>query len=261
MKILICTDLEGVSGVTDFRKHVSADSPHYSQSQKLLTAEVNAAIEGMIEAGVKETLVIDGHGTGGICFEQLHPKAKYLGNFLAILRYPESFADYDAIIMIGQHAMAGTADGNLCHTQNFAVEYYKLNNRFIGEIAQCALFFGSLEIPLIFVSGDAAACREANELIPGICTAAVKHGISKNAAICLSPTEAHNNIKEAVKKAIENFRKVPMSPLKWQGPFVMIKKYLDSNDADYYIKIPSYERLDERTLQVESNSIREIIYA
>ena len=111
---------------------------------------------------------------------------------------------YEAVVMIGQHAMAGTLTGNQNHTQSEphqnsrAIDYYKLNGRPIGETAQIALYFGALGLPLIFLSGDADACREAEELVPGIGTAAVKEGVGRGAAISLSAVAARRLIREGI---------------------------------------------------------------
>jgi len=57
--------------------------------------------------------------------------------------YSEIAKGYDAAMMIGQHAMCGVETGNLNHTQCQAtIEYYKLNGRLIGEIAQATLLCG-----------------------------------------------------------------------------------------------------------------------
>ncbi len=57
--------------------------------------------------------------------------------------------------MIGQHAMAGLRTSNQNHTQNSRrVDYYKLNGKLIGEIAQFSLYNGALGLPMIFLSGE-----------------------------------------------------------------------------------------------------------
>ena len=78
MKILMMTDLEGVAGVVSFANQTGPDGRYYEAAKKLLTAEVNAAVEGLIEAGVEEILVVDGHGAGAIEFTDLHPAARLL---------------------------------------------------------------------------------------------------------------------------------------------------------------------------------------
>ena len=263
-KVIVCTDIEGVAGVVSFEQQAYPDGKYYEQAKLLLTGEVNAAVGGMLEAGVEDILVVDGHGPGGIHFESLHPEAKLMHGRVGSWEHvcTEIAADYDASIMIGQHTMSGVADGNLNHTQcSRSIEYYKLNGKFIGEIAQWSLFCGACNLPMIFLSGDEAACREAKELIPEITTAAVKRGLSRSAAISLSATKAQDLVKANVKEAIEKQNNTPITPLKWNGPFVLEKRFLFTNAADSYETHPLYERLDARTVQLRSESILDIIYS
>ncbi|MBN1349394.1 M55 family metallopeptidase [candidate division KSB1 bacterium] len=263
MKIVMMTDLEGVSGVVSFIDQGYATGKYHERAKKLLTAEVNAAIEGMLDEDVDDVLVIDGHGPGGIYFEDLHPAAKLCHGRPVSDRIQrgEILKTYNAAIMIGQHAMAGTELGNLNHTQSSeTVEYYKLNGQLIGEIAQWALHCGALELPMIFLSGDEAACQEVQLLIPGITTAAVKQGLSRTYAISCSPAEAHRRIREGVKIAIQKQRQKPITPFKLPGPYVLEKRFFFTHIADAVQTNPMYQRIDERTVRLKSDDILDIIY-
>jgi len=263
MKAVVCTDMEGASGVISFAEQASEKGKYYEQARKLLTAEVNAAVEGMIEESIDDILVIDGHGAGGITFEDLHPAAKLFHGQISIAnrRSVEILQLYDVGIMVGQHAMAGTVDGTLNHTQNEeVVEYYKLNGKYIGEIAQFALYCGALSLPVIFLSGDVAACREAEDLIPGITTAAVKQGLNRLSAISYPPAEARRRIREGIQQAIRKQRKDPLAPLIWQGPFVLEKRFLFTEIGDACEANRSYRRIDDKTVELRSDDILDIIY-
>jgi len=45
---------------------VLRDRRYYEEAKKLLTLEINAAVEGFFKAGATEIYVADGHGYGGI---------------------------------------------------------------------------------------------------------------------------------------------------------------------------------------------------
>jgi D-amino peptidase len=261
--VYVMTDLEGVAGVVTFGVQTGPDGRYYEQARKLLTGEVNAAVEGMVEEGVEDILIGDMHGPGAVSFEDLHPKAKLLhgrplGQSSVI---DEALEDYEACMILGQHAMAGTPTGNLNHTQSSAtVDYYKLNGRPIGEIAQFALYEGSFGRPVIFLSGDEAACREAEELIPGIITVAVKKGVGRNSAISLSAAEARSRIREGVRRAVREHRESPILPLQWDPPFVLEKRYFHTDSADAAASRPDVERVDSQTVRLRSPNIRDIIY-
>lgn len=263
MKVYMSTDLEGVAGVEVFTAQSYPTGKYYEESRRLLTAEVNAAVEGMVEEGVNDVLVSDDHGPGAILFEDLMPPARLLhGRPCAPRAVLDPIKkDHDVAMIVGQHAMAGVATGTLNHTQSSkAIDYIKLNGKPIGEIAQMALYFGAFGIPLIFLTGDEAACKEAEELIPGITTVTVKQGVARNAAITLTATEARRRIKEGARKAIRAHRENPVAPLKWDGPFVIEKRFFHTDNADAASGQIGAERVDGQTIRFCGESIQDIIY-
>ena len=263
MKVVMMTDIEGVAGVVTFEKDSYATGKYYEDAKRLLTAEVNAAVEGLLAADVEEVLVLDMHGPGGICFEMLHPRAKLMhGRPLAPDSVRNSIvAGYDAAVLVGQHAMAGVVDGNLAHTQSSGtIDCYTLNDIPIGETAQFALQCGALRVPTIFLSGDHAACREAEALIPGITTAAVKQGLSRNSAISLSKEAARDLIRVRIQQAVEKQRADPLPPLVWDPPYILVKRYFHTDVADRAMAQPGVERVDSQTVRLRSDNVLDILY-
>ena len=170
MKVFMVTDMEGVAGVVSFTDQSYPDGRYYDAGKRLVTGEVNAAVDGLLETGVEEVLVWDGHGAGGIDFEALHPEALLLHGRPSPpwSRMREVILRYDAFVIVGQHAMAGVVTSNQNHTQDSrTVDAYRLNGKLIGEIGQLALFMGGLGLPLLFLSGEKDACREAEALGTG----------------------------------------------------------------------------------------------
>jgi len=263
MKILITTDIEGVAGVVSFEDHGSPSGRYHERAKSLLTAEVNAAVEGMLERSVEDMLVMDLHGPGGITFEEVHEAAKVMhGRPLAPLSVRMSLMqEYDTAVNIGQHAMAGVVDGNLNHTQSSrTIDYISLNGRPIGETAQFALLVGSMGIPMIFLSGDEAACREVEALIPGITTVATKRGLSRSSAVSLSAVQSRKRIREGIIAAIDKQKTNPVAPLVWEGPYVLEKRFFHTETADRYMDADDVERVDSQTVRIRSDDIRKLIY-
>lgn len=263
MKVLVGTDLEGVAGVVSFTEQSYADARYYDQAKRLLTAEVNAAVEGLLAADVEDVLVMDGHGPGGIWFEDLHPAARLLhGRPLPPRERLEPIvSQYDACVMIGQHAMAGVLTSNQGHTQSSrTIDHIQLNGRKIGEIAQFALYHGGLGVPLIFLSGEEDACREVKDLVPGIVTVAVQQGLGRGAAISLAAPEAHRRIREGIQQAVQRQREDPIPPVQWEGPYVLEKRFFHTDVADNASAQPGAERVDSQTVRFTSESILDIIY-
>ena len=64
LKVMLLYDMEGMSGATDYRYTTNSHVDHYAEGRKMMTADVNAAIRGLIAGGATEIMVVDGHGSG-----------------------------------------------------------------------------------------------------------------------------------------------------------------------------------------------------
>lgn len=220
MKYYLLTDIEGVACVSNWSQTRDACDVNKAAAMRLLTREVNAAVEGILTADPQAHIhVYDGHGNMGIDPLELHPVTRlYLGR--AADSYRGMDAGYDAVLFVGQHAMAGTPGGVLCHTYSSRnITYYKLNGNLIGEFGCRAALAGMLNLPVIFLSGDLQACREAENLIPGIVTAETKRGLDSTDqwSLSLSPAASQKLIR---KKSIEAVRAMPaIKPYVMEGPY------------------------------------------
>lgn len=67
------TDMEGVAGVVSSTDYCAPHSRYYEVGRELTTRETNAAIEGALDAGATEFLVVDEPGHGAIDPRLLHP--------------------------------------------------------------------------------------------------------------------------------------------------------------------------------------------
>ena len=77
MKVYICTDMEGISGIV-VKEQVFPDMKRYEEGRRLLSREVNAAIGACFEAGAADVLVNDGHGAGfNFVLDEMDPRARY----------------------------------------------------------------------------------------------------------------------------------------------------------------------------------------
>ena len=112
-RILIVTDLEGAGGVNDADEQLLPGQRRYIESRRILTGEVNAAVEGAIAAGASEVVIWDGHdGSRTLSVDEIHGSAKLLQGRPTPANYYLSEKLYDGILFIGQHAMAGTQGGS-----------------------------------------------------------------------------------------------------------------------------------------------------
>ena len=225
------------------------------EMQRLLTGEVNAAAEGLFAAGVQEVLVNDAHGAGRtILVEDLISGVRIArgtdrpGWALGIS------PRLDALVQVGMHAMAGTPEACLCHTQSRGY-IYRINGREFGEMEQAALLAGELGIPWIFTAGDVHACREAEGWVPGMVTAAVKTGLAINCAIHLAPVDARALIRERVQEAVAKAGEI--APLTMEGPFVLEIE----RETPWPAQIrEGAERVDAFTIRYEADTVWSILH-
>ena len=204
MKILISADLEGIAGLAD-PDAMGVRGSQYLTAQRLLTEEVNAAIEGALSAGATQIVVVDAHGRGrNLLPELLHPGAELVQGSIRPLRMMQELdGSFDGVFFVGYHAMAGTSQGVLNHTlMGYEIQDLSLNAEPAGEIRLNAGLAGSFGVPVLLLTGDAQTIAEGKALLGDIETAVVKTGLDRYTARSLHPTVARDRIREAATRAI-----------------------------------------------------------
>jgi len=247
MRIYIHTDLEGVSGIGR-GEMVPRDSEDYEYCRELLMGDLNAAVDGAFAGGATEVFVLDSHGGGGNFIlstldkraqNDVRPNGKWWG-----------IMDdrCDATYFIGAHAMAGTMNAFLDHTQSSLSWYnYSINGRRMGELAQWALVAGHFGVPMVMVSGDEAACVEARQFFCPCETATVKTGTERQRADCLPLEQARQRIWQAAHDAIAHVHEA--KPFRPQTPYEIITQFTRADYADNAARSGKVDRIDARTVR------------
>jgi D-amino peptidase len=226
----LLTDLEGVAGVWRWEQ-TREEGPAKEAAMRLLTGEVNAVARGILEVDPDgEIAVWDGHGTGGLVYELLHPRLVYLPGQVPLLRALARGAD--ALYFVGQHAMAGTPDAPLCHTYSSrAVAEYRLNGVPVGEFGCRAALAGELGIPTVFLSGDDKAVAEARAAVPDLVTVVTKEGLGLEAAAHLTHAEACRRLARGAAEAARAARAGAIAPYRVPPPYALRVELLPGQDA------------------------------
>lgn len=258
MKIFILTDLEGAAGCDSFEQtRAGVNPPRKQQMMEQLTREVNACIEGIVEASPEaEIAVWDGHGSGGLIPENIKG-ARCLSRDGSRPYY--DLAGYSALFFVGQHAMEGTFQAPLCHTYSSKkIMYYRLNNTFIGEFGCRTLVAGMQGVPVIFISGDDKAIHEAQLLVPEIEPVVTKLGKGVEAAEHLDQEESCRLIRAGASRAIKRLGE--FKPFReYSSPYTLeVRYYLPEDPANIKGKHAKAEMVDERTFRIVTDDLADL---
>lgn len=254
-KVYMITDMEGVDGIFNQEDQcVPFQSPRWAESQKLLTDEVNSAVDGLFAGGATEVVVADLHNRSrSLSVISIDPRAKLLQG---AGRPPLIGLDksYSAVVFIGQHAMAGAPNGVLGHSYSLNIQNMWINNKLVGEIGGRVLLAGYLGVPVIMLSGDTAACDELHGLVPAAECAAVKTGISRTAGISLSHTAALGLIHEKALRAMERLDEFHPYPVPQR---IELKVEYTVEGTPVYRPVDGVERVNDRTYIYHGNNLIE----
>ena len=264
MKIYIATDMEGVSGIAEGEDgSLSPQAGRHRAWAELLMGDVNAAIDGVFASGATEVTVADCHAGGGNFIpEMLDPRAAQDPRRDAQgQRKPFGLLDetYAAVLRIGCHAMAGTANAFLSHTGSSRSVYNKLvNGRKIGETAWWAIAAGHCGVPMVMVSGDEAACAEARGFLDPLETAVVKAARGRNRADCVPLDEASACIREAARRALALIGQA--EPFTVDLPMDVVTQFTRTDYCEEYLASrPTAEQIDSRSVRVVTDDLRKIV--
>jgi len=255
MKLYIMTDLEGATGVVGHWNIIDPPGAEYLASRRLLTGDVNAAIEGASEAGANEILVHDAHGESkahGILIEQIDSRARLIRG-KSIYELEGLDETFDAMFIIAAHSMAGTTKGVLSHTESDSIVNMWINGKRVGEIGIFAAMAGHYHVPTVMVTGDLAAVNEAKDLIPNIETVSVKEGRSRFSAICLPPEVTRRMIRETAVKALGKINEI--KPCIFQPPITVRIEHQDALTADRQAERKDRKRIDGRTIEYSAENM------
>lgn len=245
MKILIATDMEGITGVTTWEQ-VTPGHAEYARFRRLMTQDVNAAVRGAMEAGADEVIVADGHWNGSnILIEELDPRARLNTGSPSPFSMMQGIDEtVDGVFFVGYHARNGSPNAILDHTwSSKTVANVWLNEILTGEYGLNAAVAGHFGVPVIMASGDQTACSQILELLGNLETAVVKQATGRFAAECLAPAVTQEMIALAASRAVERLmdEDVP-DPFVLDTPVRVTVEFFTSDMADKASRIPFTQR-------------------
>ena len=215
VRVLVVTDMEGLSGVADPRmvSNETRFAEYYAKGLERLHSDVNECIAGLLDGGATAVDVVDGHGSGrNLQASRLDPRAKLLPqnvrrDIYMSLATPDT---YDAVIAVGMHDKP-LSGGFMAHTRGAGLSPV-LNGATLTETELIGYEFGLVDVPVIFVSGDDHLERDLARTMPWIVYVMVKHATGYASAELMPDKEVAVALRTGARRAVESLAR--MQPLK-----------------------------------------------
>jgi D-amino peptidase len=258
MKIFISADIEGVAGVVTSLQG-QPGNPEYERARRLMTQEVNAAIDGAFEGGASYVLVNDSHGPmTNLIPEDLDPRAE------CIIGRPKPYnmaagldQSFDGVFFTGYHSGAGR-HGVLSHTvSGLAFQALRLGGIDCAEATLYGAYAGDLGVPVALLSGDDQLEAQCATLFPGAQMVVVKHALGHRAARALSPEHARDRIRTAAIAAVQGL--AGCTPYRIPGPCRLEADLATVGMADLCATLPPSLRLSPRTVAFDCTGPAEAV--
>lgn len=259
MKIYISADIEGVTGVASWDE-TNKCKPDYQPFADQMLKEVQAACEGVVEAGAHEIWIKDAHSTGrNLTFTGLPQSTRLIREFSG---HPygmmqEIDGTFTAAIMVGYHSFAGSGGSPLAHSFNEEViDSIRINDCDGSEFLLNAYTAAYAGVPVVFVCGDEELCEHVKQINGHIRTVAVKRGVGSS-VISLHPEAVLPQIKEGVRLALGGEMKACLLrlPEKFKVEISFIHHY-QAYKASFY---PGMKQVSPKKLLFETGDYFEVL--
>jgi D-amino peptidase len=253
VKVFISTDFEGTSGIVAWEQTIEGN-PEYAHGRALLTAEVNAAIEGARAAGATEIVVNDAHhNMRNLRADELAGEARLIsGRHKPLYMMQGLDGSFAAVFFVSYHGSIGAETAILSHTYNpRAVYEVRIDGQVAGEAALNALVAAHYGVPIVLVTGDEATAREAEWFAPAAERVVVKDAISRYASSNLHPAAARRLIRVGAQRALESVSAA--RPPAFARPTRLELQLLTADMAEMAAWIAGVERRGPRTVVLEDD--------
>jgi D-amino peptidase len=209
-RVLLYYDMEGASGIDDGRQFDSRLPAAYDTGRRYLTADVNAAIEGLFEGGATGVDVFNTHGGGGdtlVSRALLDPRARILSRRGPRVGYdPDNGlgdSGYVAAVSIAAHDKPRSG-GFSPHTLTIGTTPV-INGRGLTETELLAYAIGMKGVPIIMASGDDVLGKSLRGAMPWIEYVSVKR-TTTSAVELFPPGQVHAELRAAAARALSALR-------------------------------------------------------
>jgi D-amino peptidase len=159
---------------------------------------------------------------------------------------------FDAVILVGHHAQAGSPNGILAHTQNGNIRDVQINGRSVGEGAISTFYAHWFGVPVIMVTGDQIAVAQIKAVATEASGVVVKRAINGRTVELRPTAEVRDEIQRTAQQAVRTARR--LEPRR-TGPFRIQIWYRDATIPEVAEAIPGLERPTPDSLAFTAESM------
>ena len=213
MKVFVSVDMEGSTGLERLEE-IFRGLPGFDTFRQVMAGDCNAVIRGAIEGGADEVVVSDSHGY--MC--NMHPDDLIEGVQLRRGQLKRQYCQmkgfdgsFDAVILIGFHAKAGTGDAILAHTWITGFRDVRVNGQSVPEPSLNAYLAGVFGVPVIMLSGDDRVIAQSQPVLGDIHYAQVKKSLGFFKGEHLPIDRSRKLLHDTAKRAVSQGRRIPIA--------------------------------------------------
>ncbi len=259
MKAFVSVDLEGMPYIV-IPGHLNIKGTLYDEARKIATKVTLAVVEELHKNGFDEVVVADSHGP------MVNVLVDDLPEYVEIVRgYPRPMSmvsgvnGCDVAVFLGYHAKFGTAKSSFDHTYSgSSINRIEVNGVQVSEFLLNAYAAGDFNVPVILVAGEAQLLDDdVKKYAPWAENVALKHSLSRVSARSPSMVKIEKELKEAVNRAVANFKQNKAKPLVAEKPVKTRVTFLVSHFADVAELLPTVKRVDGLSVEYEAKDMVE----
>jgi len=256
VKVHITADMEGIATLAH-DSQADMKGFDFQRMREIMTGEVQAAIEGAKEGGATHVVVCDAHDTGrNLLIEKLDDDVEVIeGTDYDLGMMAGMSSEFDASFQIGYHSMRHTHAGVIGHTYTYTITKARLNGVLMGESGLSAAIAGHYGVPLVLVSGDSHAVRQAQKLVRGVVGIPTKEGVGLWGVRTLTPQRTRDLIRNGAKEAMS--RTTSIRPYAVKKPVRLEVEFESPLMAQYALDVPLTMRKDIRTVEFKAKDVLE----
>ena len=263
MKLFISTDMGGIMGISSWLEMERNQRGKECDDRVLreLSWVMDELRQSPVDERIEEILICDSHSRG-----ENVPYGLFSDSRVNLIKgYPRPFymmqgldASFDMALLIGYHAMAGTAEAVMDHTYASSCIYaIRINGEAMGEVGINAFLAGVFGVPIALISGDEALEEEIKELFsPNIPFVRTKEGIGKFAAKMYSPAVIEESYRRQVRQMLNSYETLEVKKL--EGEIELEIDMINTVMTDALSIVPNVERAGGRTVRYVSRDYRDV---